>query len=175
MKTKYNHYVSRTMAHIRNVQIYAAFIVVHCSGELKLSIDECAKLMYNVARHDATKFSKEQFDAYADFTWHKKTGVPLTDNQQKAFELAWQNHYQNETHHPERLKGNAIKMSNVEVIEIVCDLQSMADEFGEGSCRSYYENIWLKNQSKNFYDDYNWFEQIQRLMDKTISCLERVK
>ena len=44
-----------------------------------------------------------------------------------------------------------------ETIETFCDIQAMADEFNEGSCRGFYEKVWKKKYVKYFSDDYNWF------------------
>ena len=59
-----------------------------------------------------------------------------------------------------------------ELVEVCCDLQSMADEFNEGSCRGYFQNVWVKKQSENFYDDFDW-EATKIFMCKVIELFER--
>lgn len=168
---KCRHFFTRTMQHIDRVRQHALYLVCDHARELSLDLDDCRQLLFNVCRHDATKFSPEQFDAYVNFTWSRLSQTAQSDQDKEAFMKAWKHHYTYETHHPERLKGIAIKMAKHDLVEIVCDLQAMADELGEGSCRKYFEETWINQHSQNFYDDYDW-DQVKGYMSLVITCLE---
>ena len=51
--------------------------------------------------------------------------------------LAVVDHYEQENHHAESNTFNADYMSVFDLIEVCCDLQAMAQEFNEGSCRAF--------------------------------------
>jgi len=150
------YYFTRTFGHIQRVQDNALYLIIYHSEELSLSVEDCQMLSENVLQHDSSKFSAKQFRAYIDFSWAKKDGLSLTDEQQIKFQKAWENHYKVENHHPERFKGNCGKMSDIEIIEMACDLQAMAQEFGHGNFLGYFEGSWCEDQSKYFYDDFDW-------------------
>jgi hypothetical protein len=168
---KLNYYFERTLKHIHQVQINALYLIANCRSSLNMTDNEWLELAYNVAHHDRSKFSTEQFEPYVEFSWAMKNKEKLTQVQQEKFSEAWKHHYETENHHPERLKGHALKMSKVELVEVVCDLQAMADEFGEGSCMGYFITKWIPRQSENFYDDYDW-EQTKIFMGDVICCLQ---
>lgn len=159
-------YFKRTLAHIQRVQKNAFYLIENHSEQLRLTLEDCRLLAINVLIHDRTKFSEIQFQPYIEFTWQKKQGLD------GDLGVAWVDHYTKENHHPQRMKGLAIKMSDLEVIEMACDLQAMAQEFGEGSCRKYFETKWKNDNNDCFYDDFNWLE-VTVLMDKVISIFEK--
>ena len=148
--------MERTFKHIQRVQNNALYLILNHCEYLELDIEECRELAENILHHDNSKFSVQQFQPYIDFSWIKKTKGNLTDKQQDAFDKAWKNHYTVENHHPEQFKGICGKLSKVEIIEIACDLQAMAQEFGEGDFLKYLNNKWVKDNSQYFYDDFDW-------------------
>lgn len=169
---KYENYFNRTFNHIQLVQKNALILITDYSEELGLSQEDCRRFAYNVSKHDCSKFNKIQFDAYVNFSWAKKNKKQLSEKEQNDFDIAWRDHYLSERHHPERQSLNSNFMTAIDLLELMCDLQAMADEFGEGSCRNYFESVWIKKQECNFnYNLADWPE-IQKHLRKVISCFE---
>ncbi len=172
MKEKLDRYFIRTVQHIHRVQSRMLQLVTksrglqfNASGEETFELDEdtCRQLMFNVMKHDQSKFNEIQFRPYVELTnyYHQRKvcgnkAYDYPKGVREKVDAAIQDHYHKENHHPERNKGLAKKMSFLELTEVCCDLQAMADEFKEGSCVGYFESVWLKKQSENFYDDWDW-------------------
>ena len=181
MLDDYYRYVRRTVEHIHRVQKNMVTVVTDFKEDLKLSDEQCRVLMYNVMKHDRSKFSSNQFKPYVHLTryYHQRKVLGNTEYQyptekiKQQVNIAVQDHYVKENHHPERLaaEGPPSTFKWFEAIETVCDLQAMAQEFNEGSCRKYFEETWKPKQSKHFHDDFNWSET-NILMDKVITCFE---
>ena len=165
-REKLNHYFTRTIEHIHRVQQNALYLITRHAERLFLSAGDCRRLAWNVMRHDYSKFSEEQFWPYVDFTWAKKVGSGVD---MQAFGRACNAHYMAETHHPER--NNAAMMTRLDIIEMVCDLQAMAQEFNEGSCRKYFEEIWMHRNRQNFSDEASWSSTTE-IMRQVIDCFE---
>lgn len=171
--TKLERYFTRTVQHIHRVQNNMLFLVNNSKdfkftacGEQTFYFDDetCRTLMFNVMKHDQSKFGKVQFEPYVELTefYHQQKVLKNKSYEypsrkiKDAVDIAVKDHYFQENHHPERMKGLAQKMPFVELVEVCCDLQAMAQEFNEGSCSKYFENVWLKKESENFYDDFDW-------------------
>ena len=177
MNEKTKRYFNRTLEHIHRVQKNMFHLITEHSNSLGLTREECRKLAHQVMIHDRSKFSFIQFEPYVELTeyYHqrKKLGnldYDYPDGIREKVDLAVEDHYQKENHHPERL--NVLDyMTKYELIEVVCDLQAMAEEFNEGSCRGYWENVWKKKQSQYFIDDYRWAQCLAQ-MDQVIRCFE---
>jgi len=157
------YYFQRTFDHIKRVQKSALYLILNHTEDLGLDVEDCRQLFKNVLHHDSSKFQMQQFRAYIDFSWCKKTNTDLTDGQQYNFDKAWKNHYTVENHHPERFVEDCGQMSKIEIIEMACDLQAMAEELEEGNFLNYFNDVWRERQSKNFSDDFDW-EQTKNLM-----------
>lgn len=169
---KLNRYFKRTTEHIHRVQLNMLKVVTEFRQELALTDESCRELMHQVLIHDRSKFSIAQFRGYVEMTefYYQRRNLgnifydyPTSELKAEA-ESAWINHYNVENHHPE--------WSPLQALECVCDLQAMAQEFNEGTCRKYFEEVWKKNQVKYFYDDFNWLT-ITDLMDRAIRCFEK--
>ena len=158
-------YANRTLRHIRRVQDHMLFLLVNHSGKLELTFDEQRQLFRNAVRHDQSKWTDEQFDPYCDkFT--RKVDSPLFDD-------AWRAHCAAENHHYQ--SGRWI--GKLELIEICCDLQAMADEFGEGSAFLFWDTKWRPDFHKwlnseksidtevrrQMSDDYQWWMSMLRM------------
>lgn len=186
---KSDRFFLRTVEHIHRVQNNMLYLVTQHkdfeffeTGEwFKLDDETCRRLMWNVMKHDQSKFSKKQCAPYIELTeyYHQRKKLGNKDYDYQYSEIrewvdaAVSDHYHVEKHHPERNKGLAKKMPFEELMEIVCDLQAMAQEFNEGSCRKYFEDIWCKKQSKNFYDDCDWevSKEFMREVIKRFECI----
>ena len=123
-------YVERTMRHIRRVQDHMIYLITHHSVDMELTEEDEWRLFLNAVRHDLSKWTREQFKPYVDkFT--RKVDSP-------DFGAAWRAHYMSENHHYQSGRW----LGKLEVIEICCDLQAMADEFGEGSAFGFWDSKW---------------------------------
>ena len=181
---KANYYFKRTVEHIHKVQNNALILVTKYADKLQLTKEDCRGLMWNVFKHDQSKFSIEQFEPYIELTefyFQRKTMGCKDYKYPKGVETqvdkAVDNHYRTENHHPERFinpKGGLLwgKYSQLESIETVCDLQAMAQEFNEGSCLKFWEEKWLPKHMHLIPCDWNW-EEVQVWMKQAINCFEQ--
>ena len=161
-----NKYAIRTLKHINRVQKWGLLLIERFPGRIILPKNLELDLISNLTRHDQTKFSIEQFEPYAIyFGADVKEGV-IDAN----FKEAWKDHYTKENHHPKGFRHKR-HYDPVIDIEIACDLQAMAEEFGEGSCRKYYETKWKKENCQYFSDDYEWASTCA-MIEKCIDCFE---
>lgn len=167
MNDKELYYFNRTLEHIHRVHKNALYLVTNHAQELGLSVDHCREFMEQVLSHDISKFSSKQFRPYVDFSWAKKEDEELTEDEQEAFDQAWYDHYNSENHHPEKVRG---VFSSLEILEVVCDLQSMADEFGEGSCREFFEDNWVPKHKEKFG---RYWPLMAPYFEDAISCFDR--
>lgn len=172
MNKKELNYFERTIEHIHRVQKNMFCLITKHYKELNLRAGDCRQLAYNVLNHDRSKFSRKQFGAYIelnDYYRIKKTTNPGYQYPSKAIEIAVSlavvDHYEQENHHAESNTFNADYMSVFDLIEVCCDLQAMAQEFNEGSCRAFWQNKWLPK--------YNIDEDSKSLMNRVIECFER--
>jgi len=130
-------HAERTMRHIRRVQDHMLYLIAHHSVDMALTSEDEWRLFQNAIKHDLSKWTPEQFKPYADkFT--RKVDAP-------DFDAAWRAHYMAENHHYQ----NGRWLGKLEVIEVCCDLQAMADEFGEGSAFGFWDTKWRP-------DFHNW-------------------
>jgi len=173
-------YFRRTMQHIHRVHINMLYLVTECSENLKLNQEDCRQCMWNVINHDRSKFSEKQFIPYVELTeyYHQRKVLKNknykypTKEIEKAVDEAVQDHYVKENHHPEKYANNYHTFTKLECIEIICDLQAMAQEFNEGSCRKYFEKIWRPKHTNFQTDDCIYWESVE-LMKNVITCFER--
>lgn len=165
MEEREVHYFKRTIKHIQRVQDAALYLITECADDLSLTMNECRVLANNVTHHDSSKFSLVQFQPYVDFTWYMLKKVPGA----QLSEDVWEHHYEVENHHPERLGGNERTIPKYEVIEMACDLQAMAEEFGGTSGRGYFEEKWTPKQAPRFGD--KWFF-VHTIMETCFDCFE---
>lgn len=181
---KMDRYFVRTVEHIHRVQKNMVLIVTKCRDDLELTDEDCRSLIWQVMLHDQSKFSEKQFYPYIELTEYYRQKKILGNSKYQyepivkiAVDAAVEDHYQKENHHPEMCGSKTLtKWNRQNAIECVCDLQAMADEFDEGSCRKYWEEKWKPSAIKKncFYDDHNW-AQVVSWMDETIRCLEKAK
>lgn len=175
---KLERYFTRTIEHIHRVHKNMLLVVTDFKKDLCLSDEECRKLMFNVLNHDRSKFDDVQFLPYVELTeyYHQRKNIGNkeydypSDAIRSGVDIAVSDHYKKENHHLE--KGD--RKNKYEIIEIICDLQAMAQEFNEGTCRNYFENVWKKKYMNNIIDDFEWLSMIE-VMDSVIRCFEKQK
>ena len=175
------HYFTRTVEHIHRVQKNVLYIVTKCATKLGLQEDEQRQLMWNVFMHDQSKFSETQFRPYVELTefhYQRKvlgnTEYEYPEGVKELVDIAVTDHYYQENHHPERIPHDPdYALSILESIETVCDLQAMAQEFNEGSCRGFFENVWKKKQKENLvFNGIDQSEMVFGYMEQVVKCFE---
>lgn len=169
-----NYYIIRTFEHIHRVQRNAICLVTRYAKELELTPDEIREFMYNVAKHDASKFNETQFLPYIELTeyYRQRKNLGNKDYQypegvEEQVSLAVNDHYERENHHPEKFTN----WGKLNALECACDLQAMAQEFGEGSARKYFEDVWVKKQVVRFTA--SAWPRVTGDILKVIECFEK--
>ncbi len=160
-------YYLRTQKHIMHVQKNGIFLIEKYSEKLEMEEEDQKQFLINLMKHDQTKFSPTQRLGYYLYFNAKPEERHA---HQTGFDVAWENHYTRENHHPIGFVNGVCKNYLI-AYEIACDLQAMSDEFS-GSCRNYYEEKWKKENSKHVTDDCDW-GMLQTWIENCISCFER--
>ena len=108
-KKKNEEYIKQ---HVANVQKGFNWIKENCPEMLaKCNLE---KVEQHIKEHDASKWSKEEFEPYANRFFGERT-----PEVEEVFEKAWQHHWQNNPHHPEYWNGRP--MPEDYIIEMICD------------------------------------------------------
>lgn len=121
-------YERRTNEHIERVR--------KCL-RLLAAVTNCGEALIERAKvHDASKFGPEERIPYVWLTeYHRrrKDGEPFEypEGVAEQVKLAIHHHMKANRHHPE-FHANPNDMSDVDLIEMVCDWTAMAQEFGQG-------------------------------------------
>ena len=110
------------------------------------------KLNGLIARHDASKYSTDEFVPYAHFFYGNGRTQEVRDN----FKKAWQHHWKNNPHHPEW--WNMRDMSNEHIVEMICDWWS----FG-----------WKNNNMQELFDYYKSTDKRQYMSENTKKVLAK--
>ena len=109
-----------------------------------------------IAEHDESKFSEEEFEAYAEHFYGSK------DNDFE-FEQAWKHHWQNNEHHPEYWLGS--DMPHIYILEMICDWGSFGIAKGDiTELIDYYYSKARDDEEKNLSE--NTKKIIEEILDK---------
>ena len=128
-------YEQRTIAHIERV--------ANCLGALERVTDYGDQLSERARVHDASKFDPEERVPYIWLTEfyrskrdHESFAYP--EGMQQRVLAAIAHHMSNNRHHPE-FHSDPNQMTEVDLIEMVCDWTAMAQEFNQcgGSARGW--------------------------------------
>ena len=117
---KYNKYLRD---HITNVQKSFEILkrrVPELFKNLEIPMDE---LEDNLKKHDASKYSKEEFQPYVEHFYGNNGGKQETKSPE--YEAAWKHHYMHNPHHPEYW-GKSQRMPESCFIEMICDWMSFS-------------------------------------------------
>ena len=180
MIEKEARYFNRTLEHIHKVQKNAFYLITNYSFELGLTFEECRQFAEQVMLHDRSKFSVIQCVPYIELTeyYHQRKVLGNKDydypseSVRNAVDWAVEDHYKQENHHPEKYKGKAYCFTKLECLEIICDLQAMAQEFNEGTCKDFFNNVWRPKHLKYFQSDDHVYWESMHIMYKAISFFE---
>jgi hypothetical protein len=129
-------YVARTTLHIFLVQRCALRVARAglVSGPLAL------ELLEQVVHHDRSKWSEEEWGAYAHH-WHVLSAEEReTEEARAAFAPAWAHHKAHNPHHVGH-HAHVDEMSEVDMIHMVCDWAAMSAERGQSLSEWAHQSI----------------------------------
>lgn len=126
--------------HILNVKkAFDVYNKVLCEH---FSIDS-NKLLKNILVHDASKFSKIEFEGYRQYFYPVKNDK----RDENKFNIAWKHHYTNNPHHPEYWMGK--DMDDIYIVEMLLDWEAMSIKFKSNTYDYYIKERDKKNLSEN--------------------------
>jgi hypothetical protein len=156
-------YDGRTNEHIERVR--------KCLALLAQITDYGEELIERARHHDASKFGPEERIPYVWLTeYHRcrRNGEPFTypKGMEERVKQAIRHHVTSNRHHPE-FHADPNDMSDIDLIEMVCDWTAMAQEFGEarGSARGWADKVIGKRVAFN--------AEKRRLIYQIIEALDR--
>lgn len=123
-----------------------------------------------IKEHDDSKFSEEEFEAYAKKFFGKQdiNGKPL--EYVPGFDEAWKHHWINNEHHPEFWLGE--DMPYIYILEMLCDWGSFSIAKGNLSeLIDYYYDEAQEDKEKNLSD--NTKEIIEDILRQIESIINR--
>lgn len=166
---------------MNNIDIdYHDYINAHCSNikeayewfkkKLPDVVNKCENLEHNIKLHDDSKFSDDEFDAYANYFY----GESKNKNVKNAFDNAWLHHIHNNPHHWEywllltdNKKIKPLDMPLDYIVEMICDWWTFG--FKDGNLNeifTFYANekhkMVLSNQTRKTIEDI--LNKIQKLI-----------
>ena len=116
-----------------------------------------------IKEHDASKFSEEEFEPYAQ-KWFNNSGKTL------EYEEAWKHHWMNNEHHPEYWLGE--DMPYIYILEMICDWGSFSIKSGNmRELSDFYYNKAKDDEEKNLSDATK--EIIEEILTKINSVLDK--
>jgi len=135
----------RTREHIERVQ--RCLTLLAATSTYREELIERAKV------HDASKFGDAERDPYiwlTEFHRRRRNGEAFVypDGVAEQVRLAIEHHVTTNRHHPE-YHADPNDMTDVDLIEMVCDWTAMAQEFGEGSARGWADKTVGKRVAFN--------------------------
>jgi hypothetical protein len=155
---KYKQYV---LTHKKNVEKFASWLKQNCPDlfdGVDLGVFDAL-----IEEHDESKFSEEEFEAYANF-WYNDSEHYDYD---PAYEAAWEHHWLTNEHHPEHWNGNDIPY--IYILEMLCDWGSFAIAKGNLKELSEYYYSEAKDDSEK-----DLSKATQEIIEDILSRIESV-
>lgn len=157
-------FVKRTRHHISLVRANLLVMVGYKGIPLK-------DLAERAVNHDQSKWSEAEAEGYTWLNWkyhlaQQKTVEILPEKVDATINKSWKHHVTTNRHHPEFF-NNCNEMSDLDIVEMVCDWTAMAQELEQnnGSARPWaQENIPKK---------WNFSEGIKSQIFSAIDELDR--
>ena len=151
-------YTDYVKSHIENVQKGYEYFKENLPEYIDdLEIPE-EEMDQQIKEHDKSKYSNEEFDAYAEHFNGKNKGK--SEEEDPEYAAAWKHHYTNNPHHPEYW-GKEKDMPLSCIIEMICDWWSFSWKRGD-----LYEIVeWWREHKP---------EKSQYLSDETISKVDEI-
>jgi hypothetical protein len=160
-------YERRTTEHIERVR--------RCLTLLAAVSDHGAELLERARVHDASKFGPEERIPYVRLTeYHRcrRDGEPFEypEGVAERVKRAIRHHVTSNRHHPE-FHADPNDMTEVDLIEMVCDWTAMAQEFGQdgGSARGWADRTVGKRVAFNAVKRRFIYQMIEEL-DRQIAA-----
>lgn len=165
------YFERRTHEHIARVR--------RCLALLANFTDHGEELIARAQVHDASKFGPQELVPYVWLTeYHRcrRSGEPFEypDGVAEEVKRAIHRHVTTNRHHPE-CHADPNDMSEVDLIEMVCDWTAMAQEFGEvgGSARGWADKtigkrVAFNDEKRRFI--YQLIEELERQFEKRPLC-----
>ena len=125
-----------------------------------------------IQEHDESKFSEEEFEAYAQKFYGKQdiNGKPL--EYVPGFDEAWKHHWMNNEHHPEFWLGE--DMPYIYILEMLCDWGSFSIASGNmKELSKYYYEQAKDDEEKNLSENTKII--IEEILEKINSVLSSTK
>lgn len=139
LELKEQEYVDYIEEHIANVKTAFQEYGDRLCQELNISKFELEK---NIYKHDMSKFSDEEFDAYRNYFF------PCSNEEkdEEIFDLAWKHHYEHNPHHPQywRKDNYIMDMPNIYIAEMLCDWEAMSMKFHDNTYEYYMKERDIK-------------------------------
>jgi hypothetical protein len=153
------------MEHVANVE--KAYIWLR---EKEIISDE---LTTQINWHDVSKYLKDEYDAYDNYFYGKKTEKVKTE-----FNYAWLHHIHNNPHHWQHWVlvndedgTHALEMPREYVIEMICDWWAFSHKSG-----NLYEIFdWYKSHKENMILHEKTKKLIEEILDKIRQELDKDK
>lgn len=156
----------RTNSHINIVQL-SMFSLINKKVHEKYNLNKI-NLISRADIHDKSKFGDVEYTPYVwltEFYRAKNNNEPFSypDGMEDLIFDAWIHHSETNPHHPEYYH-NCIRMSEEDMVEMVCDWNSMSQEYNQSLKKWVDENIdrkWKfnKKNKKFIYEIVEILEQ----------------
>ena len=156
---RYDEYL---FSHIRNVQRAWSEILRPYLAEQGIDEEKLQELDSRMRVHDASKTSKEEYSAYAEWFYGDHQDE---DKAKDAFDLAWAHHQNLNDHHwqywvliqdTDEPKYKPLDMPEPAIYEMLCDWHSFS----------------ARDQESTAYNWYNKNKENMLLSDKTIATID---
>jgi hypothetical protein len=138
------------------------------------------KLLERARVHDASKFGPEERLPYVWLTEHhrcRRKGEPFEypPGVAEAVDRAIQHHVTSNRHHPE-FHADPNEMSEVDLIEMVCDWTAMAQEYGQngGSARGWADKT-VGKRVKFSEEKHRFIYRMIEELDKQVAASRRTQ
>ncbi len=164
MSLAYDEYLK---SHVSCVQFGLNWILDRISTEKLNDIFpkiNTQQLMLNVANHDASKYSPEEYEAYDDYFYAEKR----TPEIEEAFNYAWLHHIHNNPHHwqhwilkeddslayDDSMKVTCLVIPDNYILEMIADWWSFS-----------WRNYLASHDRDDLYEVFNWYDNhIDKIM-----------
>jgi hypothetical protein len=155
-------FITRTNYHINLVQKNLQFFIDNWYYPYGLR--------ERATRHDKSKLEEPERTGYIYRTW---LGHCVLNNiefscSEDLYKEAISHHLKNNSHHPE-YHSCVNDMSNMDLIEMVCDWGAMAEEFSEDSAKVYADKVLGKKykfHEENIKKIYSYIELLEDFKNK---------
>ena len=163
-------YTKYLREHIDNVQEAFEWLKKH-KIYFKVDFGNMSLLEKNIANHDLSKWSDEEFEPYAKYFYQGKQN-------EKEFDKAWNHHQKTNPHHWQYwvlMKDNPTKefecipMGDEYIVEMICDWWSFS--FKEHKLENIFD--WYDENKKNIKFHPDTKKKVEKLLDAIKEELEK--